>query len=110
MQVPEPKTEPLLSEVVERLRQALHPEDIYLFGSHAYGTPDRRSDLDLLVIVRESELSWYRRGAAAYKALRGIGVAVDVLVYTREEFDTRSSLPISLERTVREKGRHLYAA
>ncbi|NAV69319.1 nucleotidyltransferase domain-containing protein, partial [Salmonella sp. zj-f50] len=38
-----------LEEALGRLRAALDLEAIYLFGSHARGTADRRSDLDLLV-------------------------------------------------------------
>ncbi len=43
-------------------------------------------------------------------ARRGIPVPIDVQVYTREEFESRASLPVSFERTVRQKGRVLYAA
>jgi hypothetical protein len=32
------------------------------------------------------------------------------LVYTREEFDRRSALPVSFERNVKRKGRVVYAA
>ena len=35
------------NEVAERFR----PERIILFGSHAYGTPDAESDVDLLVVM-----------------------------------------------------------
>src|SRR5271157_5796190 len=37
----------LAREIAERFR----PEKIILFGSHAYGTPDKDSDVDLLVIM-----------------------------------------------------------
>ena len=44
----------LLKEITQRLVAELHPEKIILFGSHAWGTPDEDSDLDLLVIVTQS--------------------------------------------------------
>lgn len=99
-----------LAEIVRRLREAFAPSAIYLFGSYAYGTPQSHSDLDLLVVVEDSRLNPYQRDGLAYRALRGIGVPKDVLVYTRQEFETRSELPVSFERTVRERGRVLYAA
>jgi len=102
--------EDVLPEIVRRLRQALVPMTIYLYGSCAYGTVGPDSDVDLLVVVPESELTFFQRGAAAYRALRRIGVPVDVQVYTREEFESRASLPVSFERTVHTKGRILYAA
>ena len=99
-----------LKEIVRRLREALSPVAIYFFGSYAYGTPQPHSDIDLLVVIEESELSPYQRDARAYRALRGIGVPKDVMVYTRDEFGQRSSLPVSFERTVKTKGKLLYAA
>ncbi len=100
----------VLPEIVRRLREALAPMTIYLYGSCAYGTVGSDSDVDVLVVVPESELTFFERGAAAYRALRRIGVPVDVQVYTGEEFESRASLPVSFERTVRNKGRILYAA
>jgi predicted nucleotidyltransferase len=99
-----------LPEIVRRLRDALQPERIYLFGSAAYGTITPDSDVDLLVVVPESALGFYERGALAYEALWAVDVPVDVMVYTRAEFDARASLPVSLERTIHTKGRLLYAA
>jgi predicted nucleotidyltransferase len=102
--------ERVLPEIVRRLREALRPERIYLFGSCASGTPGRDSDVDLLVVVPHSELGFFERGAQAYWALDRIGVPVDVMVYTRTEFEQRATLPVSFERTVRTKGRIVYAA
>lgn len=100
----------VLPEIVRRLRAAFDPCTIYLFGSCAYGEIRRDSDVDVLVVVPESSLSFFERGATAYRALRHIGVPVDVMVYTRAEFDPRAALPVSFERTVREKGRVVHAA
>jgi uncharacterized protein len=99
-----------LDEIVSRLRAALSPVAIYLFGSYAYGTPHRDSDIDLIVIVEESSLSAYARDAIAYRALGRIPFPVDVQVYTRAEFDERSALAASFERTVKTKGRVIHAA
>jgi predicted nucleotidyltransferase len=104
------QVEQVLPEIVRRLCAALAPERIYLFGSCAYGAPGRDSDVDLLVVVPESRLGFYQRATEASRALDGIAVPIDVLVYTREEFDGRASLSVSLERTVLNKGKLLYAA
>lgn len=100
----------ILAEIVRRLRTALNPTAIYLYGSCARGEMKPDSDVDLLVVVKRSSLSFFERGAAAYRALRHIGVPVDVQVYTEEEFEPRAALPVSFERTVRLKGRLLHAA
>lgn len=99
-----------LPEIVRRLRDALQPERIYLFGSAAYGTITPSSDVDLLVVVPDSPLDFFQRGVLACDALWGIDLPIDVQVYTRAEFESRAVLPVSLERTVRTKGCVLYAA
>lgn len=99
-----------LRDIVGRLRDALSPSAIYLFGSYAYGTPGPHSDLDLLVVVEDSEQNPYERDAVAYRALGDIPVPVDVQVYTRREFDQRAGLAVSFERTVKQRGRVVYAA
>ncbi len=100
--------EQLLPEIVRRLRDALSPAVVYLFGSCAGGRLEPHSDVDLLVVVDRSDQTFFQRATVAYRALRGIGVPIDVQVYTRQEFDSRAALPVSFERTVRTKGRVIY--
>jgi predicted nucleotidyltransferase len=102
--------ESVVTQVVERLRTALDPLAIYLFGSYAYGTPGPHSDLDLLVVVPDQARSISDLDSAAYRALCGLGVTKDVMVYTASDFERRATWPVSFERTVRTKGRLLYAA
>lgn len=102
--------DPKLAEIVQRLVVALKPERIYLFGSHARGQAGSDSDYDLLVVVPASDLPAHRRDQWAYRVLKGIGVAKDVLVWTRDEFESRSTVASSLPATVLREGRLLYAA
>lgn len=44
----------LLETATQRLVAEFQPEQIWLFGSHAWGTPDADSDIDLFVIVSQS--------------------------------------------------------
>lgn len=99
-----------LTEAIRRLRECFSPTAIYLYGWHAYGTPGRHSDIDLLVIVDNSPVDPYERDAAAYRALGDISVPIDVQVYTHEEFEERPALPVSFERTVKQKGKIVHAA
>ena len=45
----------MVESIVRLLADALQPEAIYLFGSHAYGTPHRHSDIDLLILMGDTE-------------------------------------------------------
>jgi predicted nucleotidyltransferase len=100
----------LLDEIVRRIVEALQPEAIYLYGSHAYGTPHRDSDVDLLIVVPSSSLPSHRRAVAVYRALRGLVVPVEAKVVTRQEFEHRTGWLSSIERVVCEKGKLLYEA
>lgn len=44
--------EDLKHKIVERLKP-LDPEKIILFGSYAYGTPTKESDIDLYVVTKD---------------------------------------------------------
>jgi len=71
-------TPDLLTQIVQRLVESFHPEQIILFGSHAYGEPDENRDVDLFVIVSESDQPRYRRSREAHKSLSGIGISKDI--------------------------------
>jgi predicted nucleotidyltransferase len=100
----------VLDKVVRRLRRALEPETIYVHGSWACGSVGPGHEIHLLVVVADSDEDFYARFARGFRAVQGIGWPVDMQLYTREEFDSRADLPVSFERTVRMKGRVLYAA
>ena len=84
--------ETLIEEAGRRLAAAAPDAEIILFGSSARGEARPDSDLDLLVI--ESDFS--RRGeeyVRLRKELRGLDVAVDLLVYRRHEADRWRQVP-----------------
>ena len=96
-----------LEEIVTRLVEILTPEQVILFGSHAYGTPTPDSDIDLLVIVSHSDQPRYRRSRIAYAALRGILTPVDVIVMTREEVEKTVGVVNSLAHQALRQGKVL---
>jgi predicted nucleotidyltransferase len=102
--------DPALAGVVRRLVDAYQPERIYLFGSAARGDASSDSDYDLLVVVPDDASPARRRSRLAYEALRGTGIAADVLVCTTSYFEARRSLKASLPGTVLREGRLLHAA
>ena len=102
--------DPVLDEIVRRLATTYVPEPIYLFGSRARGSALRQSDYDILVVVTSSSEPMHRRARPAYAALRGIPAAVDVLVWTRQEFDEDVAVATSLPATVAREGALVHAA
>ncbi len=98
----------LLEEMVRRLVEEFHPEQVILFGSHAWGTPTDDSDVDLLVVVAECKESPSRRAQRAHRCLGGLNVPKDVLVMTRAEVEKHRPVYASLECQILERGKVLY--
>jgi predicted nucleotidyltransferase len=98
----------LLEKAVERLKAEFQPEEIYLFGSHAWGTPTEDSDVDLMVIVKDSDERPIRRMQRAHRCLGDLDMSKDVFVPTRAEFDRYRNVKASLSRKIAEAGKKIY--
>ncbi len=96
-----------IDTIVKRIVENYQPEKIILFGSYAYGVPTEDSDLDLL-IIKDSSLPRYKRGVEVRKHLRGLKVAIDLLVYTRQEIEKWKEVKTAFITSVMEKGKVLY--
>jgi predicted nucleotidyltransferase len=73
-------------EIVSRIAIKFNPDKIILFGSYAMGNANNSSDLDLLVI-KDTDLPYHKRSFDIHKALIGSMIPMDILVYTRQEFE-----------------------
>ncbi len=98
----------LIQEMTQRLVAEFQPEQVILFGSRAWGTPDKDSDVDMMIIVSESDASEYERMVRAYESLGDLIVPTDVFVKTRAEFDFFRDVRASLEHRIAERGKVLY--
>jgi predicted nucleotidyltransferase len=84
-------------------------EKIILFGSYAYGTPEKGSDYDIFVVLKDGTekpilvLQNIYGGLAQNPNYK----AVDVLANYKSRFEARSKLP-TIERTIAQKGVVLY--
>ena len=79
--------------IVEKIVAEYAPQKIILFGSYATGTPDRDSDVDLL-IIKNTDSKPRERWMAVKRILRGVAprVPVSPLVYTEQEIAERRAL------------------
>ncbi len=98
----------LLNEATQRLVAEFQPEQIWLFGSHAWGTPATDSDVDLFVIVPQSDERPIRRDQRAQRCLGRLPISADVLVRTRREVNRVREVRGSLTHEVLQKGRKVY--
>ena len=97
----------ILLEVRERLVDGFAPDRIILFGSQARKTADERSDVDILVIC---SFKGKRRHLMLEmdRALRGLGLARDIMILTPEEFELDRHIPGTIARPAWKEGKVLY--
>ncbi|MDR2630644.1 MAG: nucleotidyltransferase domain-containing protein [Spirochaetaceae bacterium] len=98
-----------ISAIKDIIVRTIPVDQIYLFGSYAYGVPNDASDLDFYVVMKDD---------APYKELDAEGlinnaifkykrIPTDILVIKKAKFDYRCSAA-TLEREVANKGMLLY--
>jgi uncharacterized protein len=97
-----------IQEIVNRIVERFHPEQIILFGSQARGDAGPDSDVDLLVVM-PVEGSKREKQLEIRMALHDIHVPKDVIVSTPEEFAWRKEIVGTIERPAARQGKVLYA-
>ena len=98
----------LINEMTNRLTDALHPLKIYLFGSHACGDADKGSDIDLLVVVPDTDKSTREIARQGRASLRSLCFPLDLIVCTQSQIQKWSDVKCTLIYTVIRKGKVLY--
>jgi predicted nucleotidyltransferase len=92
-----------------RLINKFSVEQIFLFGSYAYGTPDNESDIDLCIVAdlqNKRKIDLMRE--IRRELLDFIFSPLDILVYNDKEFKERSSLKNTLEHKILTEGLCIY--
>lgn len=101
----------LLRGMVDVIVREVDPDAIILFGSRARGDARPDSDVDLLVIEKESYSPHRSRRLVAgglYRRLAGCGVAKDLVLYSRDEVSRFEGSPNHLVTRALREGRRIY--
>ena len=100
-------SEAILNEATRRIVEQFHPVKVILFGSHARGEADERSDIDLIVLCEtfddRSELT-----TAMHRAMWGLKLPCDILVFTPQEYEHEQRFPGSVARYAAREAKVLY--
>ena len=103
-------SEQQIVEAVKRLAaSASQRAEVIVFGSYGRGEADENSDLDLVVIEAdfEDKAGEYLR---LKEAVGRVGVGVDLLLFSRHEFDRRSQVRGTLPYWAMKEGRIFHDA
>ena len=99
-----------LAQAAQRVvAAASRPATVIVFGSYARGDADEGSDLDLIVV----EPDLVDKGAEYLRlkaALGRMGVGVDLLLFSRHDFERRSQVPGTLPYWAKKEGKVLHDA
>ena len=98
-----------LDKLKELIINAIPVEQIYLFGSYAYGKPHKDSDLDLYVVLKD-DLPMRDLDAGLQISLtiaRKKSMPVDIIAKNKKDFLRRLD-GITLERIVNRDGVRIY--
>jgi len=75
-------------EMIARVVEVLHPEQVWLFGSWARGEARADSDWDFMAILADKDPEWRTSLASVWQRLRDLRLRrVEVFTMTRSEFD-----------------------
>jgi len=99
----------LIQVMAEKIKKEYTPEKIILFGSYAWGKPNKDSDIDLFIIKRTNERHIDRsvRVAEILDEENAL-FAIEPLVYTPEEVSYRLKIGDPFIKKIMKKGRILY--
>ena len=99
----------LVEETINTIVRVFKPEKIIIFGSVARGTADEYSDLDILVVM-DTDMDYYSRSSAIYRAVYKIHIPKDILVLTPEEFEQDKDNALSFTSEIVRTGKVAYEA
>lgn len=102
------RAQPVIAEATRLLVAEFQPEQVWLFGSYAWGEPTADSDLDLVVVVEKSAESSLAQAQRAHRCLGSLDMSKDVLVKTSAEFNRYRDVRPSLTYKIVREGRLLY--
>jgi predicted nucleotidyltransferase len=94
--------------LAKHIAEKFQPEEIILFGSHAYGKPQPWSDVDLLVVM-DTPKGELETALEIKKSIFPVLFSVDILVRSRDVIEKRKSLNDWFLLEITQKGKTLYA-
>ena len=100
--------EELKPQIIEAL-MPLKPEKIILFGSYAYGTPNKNSDIDICVVEKNYKNKWNEK-AKIRDLLDSIKMPMDILNPKVDEYNFYKKEYGSVYKDIAEKGLVLWSS
>ncbi len=94
--------------LANQIAEKFDPEEIVLFGSHAYGKPHAWSDVDLLVVM-DTPKGEFKTIMEISDSLPPLPFSVDIIARSRAVINRRKNSGDFFLREITKKGKVLYA-
>ncbi len=98
-----------LEQAIATLRRIANPTRIILFGSHARGTADPDSDVDIMVVEPDVQ-NRFAETVRLHRALRPLRMPVDLIVIGEQAFQERATTPGTVYFEAANEGKVVYEA
>lgn len=95
-----------IREVSKFVVKKFSPEKIILFGSYAWGKPNKNSDVDFCIITKTKNTSKTKREIDG--AIFPRPFAIDIIIYTPKQFSDRLKEDDFFVKELSTKGKILY--
>ncbi len=95
-----------IKKIAGLIKEKFNPKKVILFGSYAYGQPDKKSDIDFLIIMN-TDLKFYKQASLIRLALDevfGVFYPIDIIVRTPEFVEKRIKEGDIFTKSITEKG------
>ena len=96
---------------IVKLLLPLNPEKIILFGSYAYGTPNKDSDLDIYIVTNDEFIPKnFKEESEIFlkysQQIRGLQkeIPIDIITHTKSMYKKFISLQSSFSKEIESKG------
>lgn len=88
----------------EKIYSEINPKQVILFGSYAYGTATKDSDIDLMIVEQNIVGSKIKEAVRIKRILNEVDMSKDILVVSEDEFEFYKTEAGSVIRDAYERG------
>lgn len=96
-----------IQDIVDYVVHVTEPDEVILFGSMARRITDCHSDIDLLVVVRDT-IDAKEAVSRIRNHARQLALRADIIILTRPQFDREIDTPNAFVRGIRQSGKIVY--
>lgn len=96
-----------IRKLIDQVKKVTSPLQIVLFGSHAHGKPTSNSDIDLAIIIKNSNKNFHDRVIDLRKNIRST-TPIDFFIFTKKETESLKKTNPFVEE-IFTKGKTVYA-